>query len=263
MMARPFVVASAVLWLLSSVASAAEVGTWLLGEGSGDTTEDSTGDNDGMIFNVDAGGLGNDGSAWVDDVSRGYVLGFSGAADGAYVRAGSIPVMDLTNEFTWSFWANHSSDNDQPNNIVLGNRNDGAGADFMPRQFIKFTPTKFEWHTEGNGNDNLDYPDFLDIADAWHHHTVVKSGADLTYYLDGAATSAGSITQPLLDPQPLFFGGDNQGSDGENWRGMIDDIRLFDHALSAAEVAALVPEPSSSVLLLFGAGLAMLSRRRK
>lgn len=249
--------------LLGGVATAELVGHWPLDEGSGDTTADVSGSgNTGMIFNGEAGGLGDGGSAWVTDPSRGAVLSFNGAEDGAYVHAGSIPVLDLSNEFTWSFWANHSSDNDQPNNIVVGNRRDSEAVDFTPRQFIKFTPTKFEWHSEGNGNDNLDYPDFLDMADAWHHHAVVKSGADLTYYLDGVSTSTGVITQPMVDSQPLFFGGDNSASDGENWRGMLDDIRIFDHALSAAEVGQLVPEPASSALLMCGLGFLMAFRRR-
>ena len=78
---------------------------------------------------------------------------------------------------------------------------------------------------------------------------------------NGVAGATNTITQPLDVPQPLFFGGDNEGAAGENWRGMLDDIRIYDHALSATEVAALVPEPSSSVLL--GIGLLPLLRRRR
>jgi len=256
--------ASVLMWMLQGIASAELVGYWPLDEGSGDTTADmSPSGTTGVISNGATGGLGEGGSVWVNDPVRGTVLGFNGAADSAYVQAGSIPTMTLDNDYTWSFWANHSPDNNQPNNIVLGNRKDANGDDFTPRQFIKFTPTKFEWHTEGNGDDNLDYPDFADVAGEWHHHTVVKSGADLSYYLNGTPTSAGVITQPFLEPQPLFFGGDNQGADGENWQGMIDDIRIYNHALGAGEVASLVPEPSSAVLLLSGMVLFCLRQRRR
>lgn len=256
--------------MLSSIASAELIGYWPFEEGSGDTTADlSPSGTTGMISNGATGGSGDGGSVWVNDAAndaaRGSVLGFSGAADGAYVRAGSIPQMTLENDFTWAFFANHSPDNDDPNNIVLGNRLDDSDppADFVPRQFIKFTPSAFEWHMDGNGNDNLDYPDFIDSAGEWHHHAVVKTGPNLVYYFDGVEGSTGAITQALDVPQPLFMGGDNEGSDGENWQGMLDEVRIFNHALSGEEVAALVPEPAGASLMLLGMlALGYLRRRR-
>lgn len=126
-------------------------------------------------------------------------------------------------------------------------------------------PTKFEWHMNGNGDDNLAYD--ADIpADVWMHHAVVKDGGSLTYYRDGVEASAGVFTQAMGFAQPLFLGGDNEGASGENWRGMLSDVRTYDHALSASDVAALVPEPSSIVLalavLLALVGLARPARRK-
>jgi len=252
-----------VILMVGTYASAAEVGHWPLDEGSGDTTANMiAGGAAGVISNADTGGPGG-GSVWVNDADRGWVLGFDGSATGAYVQAGFIPQMTLEQDFTWAFWANHPASNDQPNNVVFGNRKDENAVDFDPREFIKFTATKFEWHAAANGNDNMDYPDFLDTPDVWVHHAVVKDGADLAYYRNGMATGDSmTITQPLNNPQPLFFGGDNEGSDGENYEGLLDDLRIFDHALSAGEVSALVPEPSSLSLSLFLLGLLMLRRRR-
>lgn len=251
-MSIPAFLLSLILLLLPSMASAELIGHWPFDEGSGDTTADlSSSGTTGLISNGDTGGP-DGGSVWVNDPVRGSVLGFGGGADSAYVRAGDIPLMTLDNEFTWAFWANHHPDNDMPNNIVVGNRKDGDAVDFTPRQFIKFTPTKFEWHTNGNGDDNVEYPDFIDTAGTWQHHAVVKSGADITYYLNGAESSTGVLTQALEVPQPLFFGGDNEGADGENWQGMLDEVRIYNSALSAGEVSALVPEPSSVALLLIG-----------
>jgi hypothetical protein len=165
--------------------------------------------------------------------------------------------MTLTNDFTWSFWANHSEDNTADNDIIFGNRMDETPADFVPRQFIKFTPTKFEWHMNGNGDDNLDYDDIP--ADIWLHHTVVKTADQLTYYRNGVEASSGSFTQPLDFPQPLYFGGDNEGADGENWSGLMSDVAIYDRALSEAEVRYLagqraVPvDPGDNGLLAFWA----------
>jgi hypothetical protein len=118
---------------------------------------------------------------------------------------------------------------------------DENAVDFVPRQFIKFTPTKFEWHMNGNGDDNLDYDDIP--ADVWLHHAVVKTADQLTYYRNGIEASSGTFTQPLDFPQPLFFGGDNEAAAGENWSGLMSEVRIYDRALSADEIGQLAGTP--------------------
>jgi hypothetical protein len=61
------------------------VGHWPLDDGAGDVAVDlSGGGNDGVINNPN-GGLGPDGSVWVDDPERGTVISFDGTAAGAFV----------------------------------------------------------------------------------------------------------------------------------------------------------------------------------
>ena len=212
------------------------VGWWPLNEGVGDIVIDMSGvGTDGTIHNPNAG-LGPDGSVWVEDPERGMVISFNGEASGAYVRAGTIPQMTLTNDFTWSFWAKQDAGQTGTNDIIFGNRMDENAVDFVPRQFIKFTPTKFEWHMNGNGNDNMEYEDIP--ADVWLHHAVVKVGDQLTYYRNGVEGGSKTITQPLGFPQPLFFGGDNEAAEGENWRGFLSDARIYNRALTRLEVLA-------------------------
>jgi hypothetical protein len=260
-----FVVALICIAGCTTSSSAGLIGWWKLSDGSGATAADSSpSGTTGQVANHDTGGLGDGGSVWVDDAQRGTVISFDGTAEGAYVSAGSVPQMTLDNNFTWAFWANQDADN-ADNNIILGNRMDVTLVDFDSRQFIKFTPTKFEWHMNGNGDDNLDYDDIP--AGEWLHHAVVKDGASLTYYRNGVESAAGTFTQPLDFPQPLFMGGDNQNAEGENWRGMLSDARIYDSALSASEVAALVPEPASILLalaglLIIGANVATRRNRR-
>lgn len=212
------------------------VGWWPLSEGFGETAVDLSGNSHGGTIHNLNGGLGLDGSVWVEDPERGMVISFNGQANGAYVRAGSIPQMTLTNDFTWVFWAKQDAGNTTTNDIIVGNRMNENAVDFVPRQFIKFTPTKFEWHMNGNGNDNLEYEDIP--ADVWLHHVVVKAGNQLTYYRNGVEASSGVFTQPLDFPQPLFFGGDNEGAEGENWRGLLSDVRIYNKALTGLEVLA-------------------------
>ena len=60
----------------------------------------------------------------------------------------------------------------------------------------------------------------------------------------------------------VHFGGQaNNGGGGEFFNGSLDDLRIYDHALSQAEVRRLVPEPSASTLCLLA--LAGLLRRKR
>ncbi|MBP7051355.1 MAG: hypothetical protein KBE65_10105 [Phycisphaerae bacterium] len=212
------------------------IGWWPLNEGSGTTVTDLSASGTTGTINNPAGGLGDAGSVWVQDADRGTVVSFNGTPSGAYIRAGSIPLMTLTNDFTWAFWAKQDAGNTTQNDIIFGNRKDENAVDFVPRQFIKFTPTKFEWHMNGNGDDNLDYADIP--ADLWLYHAVVKTGAQLTYYRDGVWGGSRTITQALSFPQPLFMGGNNEAAEGENWQGSLSDARIYNRAITKVEVLA-------------------------
>jgi hypothetical protein len=212
------------------------VGWWPLNDGAGDTVADLSGQGTTGTINNPTGGLGADGAVWVNDPERGTVVSFNGEATGAYIRAGTIPQMTLTNNFTWAFWAKQDAGQTGANDILFGNRMNENAVDFVPRQFIKFTPTKFEWHMNGNGNDNLDYEDIP--PGVWLHHAVVKAGDRLTYYRNGVEAGSKTFTQPLGFPQPLFFGGDNEKAVGENWRGFLSDARVYNKALTKLEVLA-------------------------
>lgn len=216
-------------------------GWWPLNEGSGNQGLDKSGaGNTAIIANVEAGGLGTAGSAWVNDPVRGQVLSFNGTDNaGTWASVGDpsapalLPLLDLASTFTWSFRA--KSDQVADTAVVLGNRYDPTGAEFVPRQFVKFTTLSFEWHSNGAGQD-INYPDFE--SGVWVHHTVVKDADTLFYYRDGILTSARSITDAPDQQLPLYFGG--QGPNGvEAWRGYLSDVRLFNGALSSASVDAL------------------------
>lgn len=242
------------LLLLSTAAQAVLVGNWTFEEGTGGTTANLVTGGNATISNATTGGLAADGSVWVNDPERGSVIGFDGTVTGAYVLTDFVlPTMDFSNDFTWSFWASPDSGGllneayDGQNNggtdqnvIIVGNRKNANGNDFSPREFIKFTPRNFEWHANANGDDNLSYTHLGVALDVWQHHAVVKSGSQLTYYRNGSQLGDSQfITQAINNQQPLFFGGDGQGRDTENFRGLLDDVQVHDNALTAADIASL------------------------
>jgi hypothetical protein len=84
------------------------------------------------------------------------------------------------------------------------------------------------------------------VADGtWHHIAVVVTDpatvASCEYYIDGVSqgTFGGSGTAVITGVGPLRIG-DGFHDTTRDFVGNIDDVRLFDTALSAAEIAALV-----------------------
>ncbi len=201
------------------------LGYWRMDETSGTAVADSSGkSNNGTIVNNPAG-------AWVTDSERGAVYKSTGTS---VINFGVIvPAMTTANDFTWSLWLKSDETGTAAtpnNNIVLGNRYNPSGTDFNPREFIKFTPSNFEWHFNAAGQ-NVNYTDF--VVGAWTHHAVVKQGTKLTYYRNGVEANVGTITGGPKNPQPLYLGG--QGTQ-ERWRGAADEVAIYDRALTPADV---------------------------
>jgi concanavalin A-like lectin/glucanase superfamily protein/PEP-CTERM motif-containing protein len=96
------------------------------------------------------------------------------------------------------------------------------------------------------------------IAWTWDRDDGDPTQAAVDLYFDGALVE--SNTGSWVDPgDTVYFGGGN-GNHGAN--ATFDDFRIYDHALSAEEVAGLVPEPSTLALLAM-CGLAALTMKRK
>ena len=230
-----FMMAAGLLMGTANTVQADLYGRWKLDDGQGDVAKDS-------------GPRGEDGEiidgVWVDDPDRGTVLGLDG--QGAYVSAGFLPLMDLDNDFTWAFWAFQNEFQQTPaNDIILGNRWGEFGSDTSPREFIKFTPNRFEYHMNGGFANDLQYfeddsdPERHIPGDEWMHHTVVKGGDMLSYYRNGEFMNETQLVDPMFSPDPLpfFMGGQNSR---ETWEGMLSDVRLYDQTLTADEVKVIM-----------------------
>ena len=199
------------------------LGYWPLDETSGTVaTNEVPGGENGQLIS---------GPSWFNDPVRGRVLAFNGSDAHVVIGPTTIPRMTVENDFTWSFWAYDQGGVN--NNVILGNRYSPGGQDFSPREFIKFTTNRFEFHRSGAGID-IDYANIP--LNTWMHHAVVKDGNELIYYRNGLQAGSQSITGGLNNPQPLYFGGDQRQ---ENWGGRLDDPAVWERALPASSIAGL------------------------
>ena len=158
------------------------------------------------------------------------------------------------------------------------------------------TPNGRKWHVRFN-NSAANGPqgavrteiqgsyeiDGVNLADGtWHHVVSIYSAGgtfgsgQVSHYIDGVLFSDGqtntggdtvivnTVTSPTVSgtTYPVVLGGRHQGS-LFSFDGMVDEVRIYDHALSAAEVQALfVPEPSSALMVMLGLTACLVRRRR-
>ncbi|MEV6982580.1 LamG-like jellyroll fold domain-containing protein, partial [Sphaerisporangium sp. NPDC051017] len=84
--------------------------------------------------------------------------------------------------------------------------------------------------TEGSVDSTEDIP-----LNTWSHLALTYDGSKLAFYLNGAKTAETDFQGTLRgDDGPLRIGGN--GIWGEHFAGLIDEVRVYDRALSEAEI---------------------------
>lgn len=110
----------------------------------------------------------------------------------------------------------------------------------------------------------IDMPGEVDL-NVWNLITVTYDGSFARLYVDGAEVATG--TDGTDTGIANLFIGANPGFN-EDWDGLIDDVFVYDRALSSTEIEdiyapAPIPLPASLPLLLAGlAGMAWMRKRR-
>lgn len=104
--------------------------------------------------------------------------------------------------------------------------------------------------------------------DNWHLFvaTVDRANNLARIFIDqGPAEDSSPVVLNPNTSVAFLVGGFNNPGPVATFTGLIDDLRIYDHALTEAEVESLyqsIPEPGSVLLVALG-GLAMIARRRR
>ena len=195
------------------------IGHWAFDDGSGTTPDDSTGASDGSF-----GGT----PTWTTGKLDG-ALAFDGAD---WVNTNSIVLPD-TDDFTISGWVQTSTSHD---GAMVGQ---GPSAD--PRLILYGTRTSSGDIARLYLHGQVVVSTTKTNDGEWHQVTLSRTGNTFKIYVDGEHEGTGSTTVavPIDDPatdKTMIGAADNSG--GFRFQGKIDDVAIWNRALSDTEVKA-------------------------
>ena len=207
------------------------LGYWAFDEGSGTVASDSAGTQDGAIV----------GATWTSGQIAG-ALSFDGKDD--HVDLGGLDVTGSAMTLTAWFRADAfktpacgSSD------CRIISKADGSGEGdhhwmLSPISKSGAVRLRFRLRTGGKTDTLIASSGNLSTG-TWHHAAAVYDGSAMRLYLDGVEVGSRSKSGPLDTNGAVgaWIGGNPDGS--RYWDGAIDDVRIYDRALSASEIAAL------------------------
>lgn len=208
------------------------------------TAEDATvNNNDGVL-------IGN--TTYTPGVF-GSAFSFDGSGD--YVQVPDNNLWTFTGDFTIGLWANFASNPGgsvgQAGSIFISH-DEGGGT--QNKWWFGLGGGKLNFHINapGSGLAFLALTDFSPILNQWYHLSVTKSGNAYTTYIDGTAGTVQSNSLPIPNANAFLTIGRGEGF---FHHGGIDDITIYDRALSLSEINTLatIPEPSTALLLLLSA----------
>ncbi len=204
------------------------VGCWLLNEATGNKVFDLSGHGNA--------GTSSGNTCWKSG-RFGPALRFDGSGD--YVDCGSNNSLNFTSDnFTISFWVNHDTTSVKQclfsrgkvvtNGYYVENHGDGH---------IYFV-------TNQSGNLQITYGPSGMTAGGWYHIVIVRDGTKGKIYVNAEEINY-SVQPNIVDPASSSYSAkiaaEYDGTDTLD--GLIDDVKIYDRALAAWEIALLFREP--------------------
>jgi hypothetical protein len=220
---------------------AAVIAHWTFDESSGPTAHDSAGSFHGS--------LSPSGAAFVSGGISGNALLLSRASNG-FVNMGDV--LGLTSgDFSLAAWVKMSAGDTTAETVVLGKH-----AAFYDNGYLMGINSV---GTGGQVNKAMFYEESVFTAPVsttsvndgnWHQIVAVyQSGGNKFIYVDGAPAEGIEPSQAFLSTlAPFLIGGDAPGGIPRGlFTGLIDDVQIYNQALSAGDVDYLFQHPGQVV----------------
>lgn len=221
---------------------------WKLDEGVGITTGDASG-------NSNTGTLTN-GPAWVAG-KFGNALGFDAVNDRVVVPASSS-INSPTSAITVMAWVWHNAN--QVGKAGVASRIFGATVD--SQWLLQVRDNKARFYAKSASNPGGISGTTTVPLNQWHHIAGVYDGALTRIYYDGVQEGTTAATGALQQDtnKDVLIGAIASGTTiGELFNGRIDDIKLFNTALTATQIQAEMLDSTSPAIPPLPQGAAYMS----
>lgn len=214
------------------------VGYWKMNEGSwtgsaNEVIDSSSSSYHGQSINgasVTTGqtGFGNAGSF--------NGTGYINIGDRANLKPPQITVS------AWIYWPAGTYDGDNSHHRIVAEY-DGASNNFMLGLYQR---RLYGWIWISN-SERSRAGNTLNIADnTWHHIALTYNGTALQLYLDGQNDGSTTNIPGTLDADAINLAVGATSNGAAPFRGRIDDVRIYNRALSQSEITALYGNPPGS-----------------
>jgi hypothetical protein len=211
---------------------------YLFEETSGSVVVDSKGSNDGTIINTGSRVAG----------VRGSGLGFTGSG---YVNLGQVFGESVQNELTLSAWIKPTGTSGSWQGIIT---HEGPNINTFTL-YINPDLKKIGFKTTGTSPQ---WNQWIDIANVntlwdgnWHQVSVTYDGAQKIIYLDGVALKTVNSTGTIESGKGynLMIGAASSELPASSlYKGLIDEVRIYNYGLTAAEITDSYNLASSGTL---------------
>ena len=190
-----------------------------------------------------------DSSGYTINLGRDALL-FDGSND--YISINDSNSLDFTNGFTFSLWM--KSDGYQYGRYLLSKRND-AGSDNVYSLLYGYSADQTQFYASGNSYGYPATSSNIPVADtSWHQITYTYNGSTFSSYKDGALVGSTNTTADLLTSNSNLLLGTFNGA-GFYFRGLMDDVKLYNTAIDAASVSTLYNAGAGKTFTTNDAGL--------
>jgi hypothetical protein len=202
------------------------IGHWQLNDGSGTTASDASGNGRNGTLS---------GCSWVAS-GLGGALQLDGVDD--YVSVPDAAALRLTGDMSIALWFRY--DNAVKNwQRLLGKGTSDARNYGL---WVEGEDHRLMFQQQDANGDYCVCTHSTVGAGAWYHAAATVSGSDIKLYVNKVLVASGTRSGgPVTSTEPLVMG--HVDGTAHDWLaffdGKLDDARLYDHALSQAEVDAI------------------------
>lgn len=197
---------------------------------NGNANDESGNGNNGIVFgaSLTADRFGNNNKAYSFNGSSSYILSNTQSIN--------------SNSFSISVWLNTSHTKSEEIGLVVSRKsgNHAYGVFLFDTslyfQMVTECGKQFLYNTKNQKNNDGN----------WHHFVSVYDGKEMTAYIDGKAFATISYEKQICIIAPFEFGRDNPY--GRYFDGKLDDIGIWNRALSQTEVKTLFTSTISDIV---------------